>query len=408
MSEPEVITSPTHMYGSVGIKLNLPTHVPNSDGQATHPSVVFNPDGWNGFNYWMAMTPYPGANDSHEDPNILVSNDGINWTNPPGVVNPLDNAVGSPGAYNSDTEIVWGPNGYLYVFWRNFDPAATGAEEKIYYRRSLNGRVWESKVLVYQSDQSQRRLLSPTFEFETDGLWSMWANDMSVSPFKLVRLRSRTNNPSWSSGWGAPVDLRYTGASYLSDKQPWHLYVTKAYGKYHALVNDITASGGRSRGSLIYMTSSDGITWTSALNSAIPISQTGEHDVLYRGCMIPSVERGILGFRVWYGAFRYTNPQVWNIYRTFISDGPHSVRQTFTIPSLPASGGYAYRNINFEAIGGREFKYTPDISINSSSAAVGVALTNVSTTGFTIHIDNWSPKAASNVIVRWHASEPMS
>ena len=34
--------------------------IPTYDGsrQATHPDIAYFPDGWHGYKYWMAMTPY--------------------------------------------------------------------------------------------------------------------------------------------------------------------------------------------------------------------------------------------------------------------------------------------------------------------------------------------------------------
>jgi hypothetical protein len=58
-----------------------------------HPSVLFFKDGWKGWRYWMAETPFsPLAQpyrDRNECPSIHVSNDGIHWQNPEGIQNPL-------------------------------------------------------------------------------------------------------------------------------------------------------------------------------------------------------------------------------------------------------------------------------------------------------------------------------
>ena len=36
--------------------------------QTVHPDIVYMPDGWNGYKYWMAMTPYANSNDQLEKP----------------------------------------------------------------------------------------------------------------------------------------------------------------------------------------------------------------------------------------------------------------------------------------------------------------------------------------------------
>ena len=60
---------------------------------------------WNGYRFWMAMTPYPYNNDGLEDPSILVSNDAQTWIVPEGLTNPLTPAP-KPG-HNCDVELVY-------------------------------------------------------------------------------------------------------------------------------------------------------------------------------------------------------------------------------------------------------------------------------------------------------------
>lgn len=61
--------------------------IPTYDGsyQLTHPKVLFFKNGWNGYHYWMSMTPYPREADIYENPSIVVSNDGISWSTPKGL-----------------------------------------------------------------------------------------------------------------------------------------------------------------------------------------------------------------------------------------------------------------------------------------------------------------------------------
>ena len=68
---------------AINRKLNIPTY--DGSGQAVHPDVYYNANGWNGYRYWMAMTPYPNGNAAYENPSIVVSNDNLNWIVPPGL-----------------------------------------------------------------------------------------------------------------------------------------------------------------------------------------------------------------------------------------------------------------------------------------------------------------------------------
>ncbi len=81
--------------------LNTPTY--DGSNQTVHPDIYYNASGWNGYKYWMAITPYPDA--AHENPSILVSNDGFSWAVPPGLTNPID--LPYPGAENSDPDIIY-------------------------------------------------------------------------------------------------------------------------------------------------------------------------------------------------------------------------------------------------------------------------------------------------------------
>ncbi len=60
-----------------------------------HPSILFFENGWNGYKYWLVETPFsPHCKpywDRNECPSIHVSNDGIDWSIPKGLTNPICN-----------------------------------------------------------------------------------------------------------------------------------------------------------------------------------------------------------------------------------------------------------------------------------------------------------------------------
>lgn len=63
-----------------------------------HPDVEYFPEGFNGYRFWMAFTPYFGLVGTdqlakrYENPTIVVSNDGLNWISPVGIKNPIQDA----------------------------------------------------------------------------------------------------------------------------------------------------------------------------------------------------------------------------------------------------------------------------------------------------------------------------
>jgi hypothetical protein len=77
----------------------------DDSGQATEPSIVHFPNGWNGYQYWMVFAPYPHSNDGYENPSILVSDNGTEWSVPPGVTNPIERP--EPGSRLADSSLFY-------------------------------------------------------------------------------------------------------------------------------------------------------------------------------------------------------------------------------------------------------------------------------------------------------------
>lgn len=308
---------PATVSGLVGTKLTIPTHVTPSGGETTHPSVVFVSEGWNGFRYWMAHTPYPAGNDDDEDPNIVASHDGISWQVPPGLVNPIDDASGQP-EFNSDVDLRMGPASTLYLFWRFFDPNDVGAEEKLYYSTTTDGVTWSAKVQFFGSDEVALKLLSPCLLYDEDtGTWSMWGVDaaLSLSPHRVVKL---TGGGLPTDPWSSPTTVDAVG-SMQSGKEPWQLGLIKDGDCYLGLLTDTTLDINGVDGDLLLVTSQDGLTFANSGATVIPRSQPGEHENLYRATLIPETVGQVAGWRVWYSAYLTGPPQVWNVYRTFIA-----------------------------------------------------------------------------------------
>lgn len=293
-----------------GTQLTIPTHISPAGGQTTHPSVLdFGDDPFNGYRYWMAHTPYPGGSDAQEDPNVCASNDGSTWVVPAGLVNPLDDQPGSPGAYNSDTELVVHPDGGLLLMWRTYNPATTGGQEQFWMRRSVDGISWTPKALAHQTADTTRRLMSPTLVWENGG-WTMWAVDILPSPNRLVRLRSEGSTIT-PGGWSAPVTCT---VSVPAGRDPWHVQVRRIDGQYIGMLNDANLESSGIAGDLYVITSPDGVIWSRGAAVAIPrAGGTGAgHQNLYRASF---VRKSTGQLDVWFAGWN-TGPVVWNIFRT--------------------------------------------------------------------------------------------
>lgn len=284
---------PNDFKGPEGIKCTIPSPDPTSaDGEMTHPCVVYTPEKWNGYYYWMGVTPYTASSDQYEDPIIVASNDGITWEVPAGLVNPLDDQPGGT-IYNSDTHLIFGPDNKLYLFWRylNTSGSASGSEERMYLRTSSDGVTWTPKQLVYQSDMTVRRILSPSFYY-INGVWHMWGIDI-VSTKRVVYTTSTSLTPgSWATPQNCTVSLP-------SGRYPWHLFVGRVGDQWVALLNDTDNAGNSGRnGDNILMSSVDGLIWDVATTPAVPRAGTG-YAVQYRSCFVPKVVGGIWSLEMW-------------------------------------------------------------------------------------------------------------
>lgn len=384
---------PTKWSGPVGSRLTIPTHVSPAGGQTTHPSVLFFPDGWNGYRYWMAHTPYPSGNDDHEDPNLAVSNDGITWVAAPGVTQPLDDADGTP-EYNSDTDLVFGPNDTMYLFWRHYDSSLGSNQEKVYVRTSTDGATWTARVLVYQYTETALRPLSPSFAW--DGTrWTVYAVDIAPATPRLIRMQTAGAALSeWSAATAVTVSAIPGGFV------PWHVEVRRIFGQWVGLLYIIPDGAGGADGYLLLMTSTTGTAFTSGGRPLIPMTQAGEHDQLYRATAVPEFLNGVLGLRVWYSAFLDGPPVVWNIYRTFVGLDAltHVESGSGTLASVAAGAGIV-TTVTFS----RPFVGTPDVTFSTNSTRLGNAITAISETGFSFRVDNFSPASASTPTYEWTA-----
>ena len=121
---------------------------PYGDPQFVHPSVIRVLGKFNGYEYWMAITPYVDSNNATENPCIYASHNGKDWVVPTGITNPL---FGPPEVgFYADVNLVYDSGLYgdgiqkLYLYWSNPHKA-----EK-YVSHTLDGVTWtEPETLEY-------------------------------------------------------------------------------------------------------------------------------------------------------------------------------------------------------------------------------------------------------------------
>lgn len=283
-----VLAAPDYVTRTV---LTTPTY--DGSGQTVHPDVVKVPGGWNGWLYWMAVTPYPAGDDTLENPSILVSNDGTTWQVPDGLTNPVIPAPVAP-AYNSDPNIVIDGT-TAWLFYRE-SKSGTGSYDRLYVTSSTDGVTWAAPSQILSGVFAE--MLSPSVIKEADDTWKMWTVNMTASP-NTLQLRTAT---SPTGSWSAPTTC---SAAVAGDRDLWHIDVIRDGDTLRAIINTTTldtASAGTD-GRILLASSADGTTWTLGADHLTPSGSGWDGQSIYRGTALFEQNR----WRLWYGGVSSAN-----------------------------------------------------------------------------------------------------
>ena len=137
---------------------------PSYDGsnEVTHPNVIKVNEAK--YKYWMTMTPWPNNNNAYENPSIITSNDGITWTNPSEIINPISGLPNNNNDYYSDPYLFYTDNKFVLIY--RFNPyiyhGTTSKTENnlILYKTSLDGYKWSTAQILF--DDGTEAYMSPS------------------------------------------------------------------------------------------------------------------------------------------------------------------------------------------------------------------------------------------------------
>lgn len=247
-----------------------------------HPSVYYFKDGFGGYKYWCAYTPYEKCNDKWENPHIAVSNDLKNWTSPKGFSNPLEPIPDNyerGHVYNSDTELIYNDTtGKLECWWRFYDRP----NNRVVLRRKTtsDGTNWSAKEDMVIATIGKWDLLSPAMIYE-DGKYKLWA----INQYNryAVEYRESTDGRNWSKA--RVINITYDDKELAN----WHLdviHTTKGYemciSSYYPKTND------RLHMDLYYAYSADNVNYSKAELLFSPSRNTSKWDNqgLYRSSLL--------------------------------------------------------------------------------------------------------------------------
>jgi predicted GH43/DUF377 family glycosyl hydrolase len=254
-------TQPPHAYAANAVN-PLTTPTPNETGYVIHADVYYNAAGWNGYKWWMAMTPYPDS--AEENPCILVSNDKETWIVPPGGSNPIDPTPASK--HNADTDLLV-YDGTMYCY---YNQNSTYADIEIMVRSSTDGINWSAETKIMDLPDSEAAC------FLHDGSqFRMYYFDVTTTPYSLkVRYSS-----SPTSGFGSPTTCTITQP--VTNQNFTHQDIVFSNGLYHMVCKSNTDN------KIYYAASEDGLDWYFArLPMMQPTGATWQANALYRPSIV--------------------------------------------------------------------------------------------------------------------------
>lgn len=139
-------------------KIPVPKNYPIQS--QTHPSILYIPEKWNGATHWLGTTPYPFGDIRFENPCIYYADQ--KGQNAPIDFIPIQSnpIVDWPGdkSYNSDIELFL-KNNILYAINRINEGKVLREIELL---SSQDGQNWSQPISIYQSDDENKQLLSPS------------------------------------------------------------------------------------------------------------------------------------------------------------------------------------------------------------------------------------------------------
>lgn len=216
--------------------LPLKIKCPYGLNQPYHPTVIYEPKGLFGHQYWMAVTPYPIVDilpyrDRYETPCVYYSDDGFNWLP---INNPIDELTEEEirgRCYFSDPHLVVREE-TLELFYRF---CANDNIPIICRKFSRDGVNWSERECLIDLHENQNifgnRIISPAFIWTENNGYECWYVD---DTYKNVNRKIRYTKSTDGYIWENSVVCELKG-----DIIPWHIDVQKVADEYNIIVYDV-------------------------------------------------------------------------------------------------------------------------------------------------------------------------
>lgn len=268
----------------------VPLHVttPDGSGQVVHPDVVHIPEGFCGYRFWMAVTPYPCSRDRFENPVIRASNDGLSWCAVDGAPDPLVSAPPQRHLHHADPDLVFdGTRLLLFYVIRNKLDRWTD----FMLIESSDGRHWSAPRLIYR----ERSCVCPAM-VRSGCRWHMWyVSFQPDSGPQRSQLRLRVSD--------TPYQFHTAEQTVCSLDIPghviWHIDVIAGDQGYEALVSAFPKGKNPTRCRVFHVASLDGAHFD--LTSLKPLIKPGllgwDNRTIYRSTFIKERDGN---YKIWY------------------------------------------------------------------------------------------------------------
>lgn len=292
-----------------------------------HPGVVYVPDGFLGYRYWMAMTPLDA--EGHENPCIRVSNNGDDWelfVGPTPATDSCPDPLWIPGDCDegafvtdhcSDATLVFGEEGKLWCVFR----ATDASWNKLFVTGTSDGFTWSGPTEIidggnWHGFEDKGDLYSPAIDLDSNGTYVMWfVEGMGNAENKVHWARSG----DIESGWPSAVNNANAGectwvpGGDSTESDIWHIEV-RTYGvdNYFALVTQCGEDQSGTSADLWIATSTDGETWTA--RDTVVMHKTDNSwasNSLYRASGFWVLDGSGLYFDLFYSARATGTPAPW-------------------------------------------------------------------------------------------------
>jgi len=351
--------------------LDIPTYDLNPS--VGHPSILYIQEGFAGFKYWMAYTPFPA--EPRENPCVVVSNDGEHWINPPWFTNPIfsaTDAINDGLSYNSDPDILLMKDGTIGVYWRGYK--SSPKRDVIYLKTfSKDTLTWSARQIVIDIPTFA---LAPSILLENDGSYSMYSVDTNLATNLQVQRRTSFDGIVWS----VPTSCILSTVNTIFS---WHIEVRKVSDGYILLNCD-------SARHLIYYKSTDGIHFNG---SSIPLVQSNnlgwDNGGYYRSSFLVLEENPLKLWVFLTGMTDSTSSATWRIGSKIVNKLPiYSNRNsanlilnpTLTTGTSGVATGFTSSNIagitsTYSIDGGQKIQITA--STVASASCIGQTITTI-------------------------------